>query len=195
MHFGPEWMRNKQPPSRTQPDPSPPPTVNASPGASTYSALVSPAVVSQPEKRDESHPFRYSKEDLLKIYKDSSGKGGLGLEVERWEGVVREVGSEPIALREMSEAEKKVCHFLVLPWRGLTPASFSYSLALSIPTCVDVNLVIFFPLSRLRLIAVNDSEAIIAIPLLGVPCGNASVLSCDAEMAQVIVAVSRRIVY
>ena len=110
MHFGPEWMRNKQPSSRTQPDPSPPLTVNASPATSTYSALVSPAVVSQPEKRDEAHPFRYSKEDLLKIYKDGGGKGGLGLEVERWEGVVREVGSEPIALREMSEAEKKVCH-------------------------------------------------------------------------------------
>jgi len=111
MHFGPEWMRNKQPVSRTQPDPSPPSTVNASPAASTYSALVSPAVVSLPEKRDEAHPFRYSKEDLLKIYKDGGGKGGLGLEVERWEGVVREVGSEPIALREMTEAEKKVCLF------------------------------------------------------------------------------------
>ena len=115
MHFGPEWMRNKQPSSRTQPDPSPPLTVNASPGASTYSALVSPAVAPQRDKRDEAHPFRYSKEDLLRIYKDGGGKGGLGLEVERWEGVVREVGSEPIALREMSEAEKKVCSRLALP--------------------------------------------------------------------------------
>jgi hypothetical protein len=152
-------------------------------------------VVSQPEKGDEAHPFRYSKEDLLKIYKDGGGKGGLGLEVERWEGVVREVGSEPIALREMSEAEKKVCHFLVLPSRALTPASCSYLLALSIPTCVDVNLVISFPLSRPHLIVVSDSEVIIVIPLLGVPCGNASDPLCDAEMALVIAVISRRMFY
>lgn len=62
----------------------------------------------QPEKRDEAHPFRYSKEEMLRIYREHSGKGGLGLEVERWEGVVREVGSDPIGLREMGEAEKKV---------------------------------------------------------------------------------------
>lgn len=45
---------------------------------------------------------------MLRIYKEGGGKGGLGLEVERWEGVVREVGSEPVGLREMSESEKKV---------------------------------------------------------------------------------------
>jgi PERQ amino acid-rich with GYF domain-containing protein len=113
MHFGPEWMRTKQqPPPRTvtQPQPSPPPAIGnpAPPGASTYSALVSPAPVLPPQKRDEAHPFRYSREELLRIYKEGGGKGGLGLEVERWEGIVREVGSEPIGLREMTEAEKKV---------------------------------------------------------------------------------------
>jgi PERQ amino acid-rich with GYF domain-containing protein len=46
---------------------------------------------------------------MLRIYKEGGGKGSLGLEVERWEGVVREVGSEPISLREMGDAEKKVC--------------------------------------------------------------------------------------
>lgn len=106
LHFGPEWMRAKQPPSKSQPA-SPPPSTPAS-GASTYSALVSPAPPPQPEKRDETHPFRYSKEEMIRIYKEGGGKGGLGIEVERWEGVVREVGSEPVALREMGEAEKKV---------------------------------------------------------------------------------------
>ncbi|KII94435.1 hypothetical protein PLICRDRAFT_695434 [Plicaturopsis crispa FD-325 SS-3] len=105
MHFGPEWMRTK---TKNHP-PSPPPASHAPlSGASTYSALVSPAPPQQPEKRDESHPFRYSKEEMLRIYKEGGGKGGLGLEVERWEGIVRENGSEPVGLREMSDAEKKL---------------------------------------------------------------------------------------
>ncbi|KAG6885523.1 hypothetical protein C0993_000519 [Termitomyces sp. T159_Od127] len=107
MHFGPEWMRTKhQTPTRSQPPPSPPPGPTS--GASTYSALVSPASSQQIEKRDEAHPFRYSKEELLRIYKEGGGKGGLGLEVERWEGVVREVVTEPVGLREMGDTEKKV---------------------------------------------------------------------------------------
>lgn len=44
---------------------------------------------------------------MLRIYREGGGKGGLGLEVERWEGVVRETGIEPIGLKEMGEAEKK----------------------------------------------------------------------------------------
>jgi PERQ amino acid-rich with GYF domain-containing protein len=109
MHFGPEWMRTKpQPSPRSQLPPSPPPATAPVPGASTYSALVSPAPPSQPEKRDESHPFRYSREEMLRIYREGGGRGGLGIEVERWEGVVREVGTDPIGLREMDESEKKV---------------------------------------------------------------------------------------
>jgi PERQ amino acid-rich with GYF domain-containing protein len=109
MHFGPEWMRTKHQPSPRNQNPSPPsPPPAPSGGASTYSALVSPAPPPQPEKRDETHPFRYSKDEMLRIYKEGGGKGGLGLEVERWEGVVREVYSEPTSLREMGEAEKKV---------------------------------------------------------------------------------------
>ena len=106
MHFGPEWMRTKQAPTRT--NPSPPLTTSAATGASSYSALVTPATQAPPEKRDLAHPFRYSKEDLIRIYKEGGGKGGLGLEVERWEGIVREIGYEPVGLKEMSEAEKKV---------------------------------------------------------------------------------------
>ncbi|KAH7883792.1 hypothetical protein F5I97DRAFT_1813828 [Phlebopus sp. FC_14] len=111
MHFGPEWMRAKpQTPARHQPPPSPPlpPALTAQqPSVSTYSALVTPAAP-QPEKRDESRPFRYTKEEMLRIYKEGGGRGGLGLEVERWEGIVRDVGSEPAGLREMGEAEKKL---------------------------------------------------------------------------------------
>lgn len=109
MHFGPEWMRPKQQPlSRPQQPPSPPPANPPPSAVSTYSALVSSVPPTQAEIHDEAHPFRYSKEELLKIYKDGGGKAGLGLEVERWEGVVREYGSDPVGLREMGEAEKKV---------------------------------------------------------------------------------------
>jgi len=114
MHFGPEWMRTKhQPLARTQP-PSPPLSANngSASALSTYSALVSANPSASFESSgDESHPFRYSKEELLKIYQEGGGKGGLGLEVERWEGVVREGGTEPATLREMTEAEKKVILF------------------------------------------------------------------------------------
>ncbi|CAL1696731.1 unnamed protein product [Somion occarium] len=107
MHFGPEWMRTKQAPSR--PAPSPPlATTPASPGISSYSALVAPASQPPPEKNDLARPFRYSKEDLLRIYKEGGGRGGLGLEVERWEGIVREVGYDPVGLKEMNEAERKI---------------------------------------------------------------------------------------
>ncbi|KAF9569837.1 hypothetical protein CPC08DRAFT_677685 [Agrocybe pediades] len=107
MHFGPEWMRTKhQPLSRQQP-PSPP--LSANNASATYSALVSATQsMSFDTGTDESHPFRYSKEELLKIYQEGGGKGGLGLEVERWEGVVREGGTDPVTLREMTEAEKKL---------------------------------------------------------------------------------------
>ncbi|KAF5375267.1 hypothetical protein D9758_000086 [Tetrapyrgos nigripes] len=108
MHFGPEWMRPKHQPSKPSP-PSPPPTTGAqTTNASTYSALVTPVQTAAPERHDEAHPFRYSKEEMLRIYKEGGGKGGLGLEVERWEGVVRDVETEPIGLREMGEAEKKL---------------------------------------------------------------------------------------
>lgn len=110
MHFGPEWMRTKQAPSRPNPSPplASPATGTAPAGTSSYSALVTPASQPPSEKRDPAHPFRYSKEDMLRIYKEGGGKGGLGLEVERWEGIVREVGSDPVSMKEMGDAEKKV---------------------------------------------------------------------------------------
>ncbi|KAG1757349.1 hypothetical protein EDB19DRAFT_1657020 [Suillus lakei] len=113
MHFGPEWMRAKPqtPAARPQAPPSPPPPAISNiqqTNASTYSALVTPAAAPEPEKRDECRPFRYSKEAMLRIYKEGGGRGGLGLEVERWEGIVHEVSSEPTGLREMGDAEKKL---------------------------------------------------------------------------------------
>jgi PERQ amino acid-rich with GYF domain-containing protein len=119
---------------------------------------VSPALTVQVEKRDEAHPFRYSKEELLRIYREGGGRGGLGLEVERWEGVVREVGSEPIALREMSDVEKKVKAYLIHSFVAYTYIPSSYLQALSIPTCVDGNLLISSRLSPLRLMAENGPD-------------------------------------
>ena len=110
MQFGPEWMRTKhQPLARSQLPPSPPPSnPTSASGLSTYSALVSATPPVATESSDEVHPFRYSKDELLRVYQDGGGKGGLGLEVERWEGVIREACAEPAALREMNEVEKKV---------------------------------------------------------------------------------------
>ena len=99
MHFGPEWMRTKQHPAAKAHNP---------PSPTTHSSLAS-MPLAQFEKRDEPNPFRYSKEDMLRIYKESD-TGGLGLDIERWEAVVREGVSEPVSLREMDEAEKKVDH-------------------------------------------------------------------------------------
>ncbi|KAJ7770933.1 hypothetical protein DFH07DRAFT_259983 [Mycena maculata] len=107
MQFGPEWMRAK-PAKPHGPSPPPPPATAPAAGASSYSALVSPAPPPPTEKRDESHPFRYSRDEMLKIYRDGGGKSGLGLEVERWEGIVRETASDPVGLREMGESEKKL---------------------------------------------------------------------------------------
>ncbi|KAJ7022069.1 hypothetical protein C8F04DRAFT_1139338 [Mycena alexandri] len=106
MQFGPEWMRAK-PVKPHAPSPPPPPANAPAAGASSYSALVSPAPP-PPAEKDDSQPFRYSREEMLKIYRDGGGKGGLGLEVERYEGIVREAGSDPVGLREMGESEKKL---------------------------------------------------------------------------------------
>ena len=104
MHFGPEWMRTKhQPLPRSQHPPSPPPANGTHPGVGLTTLLSGNST-----KDDGTHPFRYSKEELVRIYQEGGGKGPLGQDVERWEGVVRSVGADPITMREMSEAEKKV---------------------------------------------------------------------------------------
>lgn len=70
--------------------------------------MVSPSGGAPFKERDGTHPFRYSRDELLNIYKESGGKFALGVDVERWEGVVREVPADPISLRELNEAERKV---------------------------------------------------------------------------------------
>lgn len=102
-------MRTKpQPASRIQSPPSPPPPNASVHTASTYSSLLTTTAAAPAENKDEAHPFRYTKEEMLRIYREGGGKGGLGLEVERWDGVVRETVTDPIGLKEIGEAEKKV---------------------------------------------------------------------------------------
>lgn len=120
MHFGPEWMRAKQPHAAARPHaiPSPPPASTAqiansggSPapqGASSYSALLTPSVPPAQAERDLAHPFKYSRDEILQVWKDGGGRGPLPIEVEMWEGVVREMAGEPACLHELTEAEKKV---------------------------------------------------------------------------------------
>jgi PERQ amino acid-rich with GYF domain-containing protein len=106
MHFGPEWMRPKtQNTSRSSTrEPSPPP-------APTYSALAAPPGpppgASQPPAKDTARPFRYSREEMVRIFRDGGGAGPLALEVERWDDVVRDAPHEPMALRPLSDADKK----------------------------------------------------------------------------------------
>ena len=140
MHFGPEWMRPKHP-LRPQNPPSPPPNTHAPSGASSYSALLAPSLNNTQESSDSANPFLFSKEDLLKIYKDGGGRGGLGLEVERWEGVVREVGSEPVSLKEWTEGERKVRLTSTTQFRSntLTHGCPSFLPVRSIPRCAGVS--------------------------------------------------------
>ncbi|KAF7320163.1 GYF domain-containing protein [Mycena kentingensis (nom. inval.)] len=98
LQFGPEWMRKP----KTQP------LATGITSASSYSSLVSPVPTTPADKKDDSQPFRYTREEMLKIYRDGGGKGALGLEVERHEGIVRESNSEPVGLKEMGDQEKKL---------------------------------------------------------------------------------------
>ena len=117
MHFGPEWMRAKQPHATVRPHaPSPPPTVQniisggspAPQGASSYSALLTAPVPPTQVERYTAHPFKYSRDEILQVWKEGGGRGPLPIEVELWEGVVREKAGEPACLRDLTEAEKKV---------------------------------------------------------------------------------------
>lgn len=118
MQFGPEWMRKAKPSARPQAAASPPPpsggigshqsNAHAPPGASSYSSLVTPPASSGQTKRDIAHPFKYSRDEMLQVWKDGGGSSTLPIEVERWEGIVREVAGDPICLREFSETEKKL---------------------------------------------------------------------------------------
>ena len=135
MHFGPEWMRTKQAASlRPQAAPSPPLPQNtsnalpgpasASSGAASYSALLTPNPSSAQTNRDVTHPFKYSREDMLQVYRENSLATTLPIEVARWEGVVREEALDPASMKELSESEKKVS---VLPLFSYLRLRFSDS--------------------------------------------------------------------
>ncbi|KAJ1309612.1 hypothetical protein OPQ81_006384 [Rhizoctonia solani] len=125
LHFGPEWMRKpsrgslaplspnvtgNSPVTTSSLLPTPPnPGSTQLPNVSSYSSLLTSASPPpQIKSEDENYPFRYSKEQLLRVWKEGGGRGGLGLEVERWPGIVREVGGEPQGLKEMTPEERKI---------------------------------------------------------------------------------------
>ncbi|KAG8747641.1 hypothetical protein FRC10_000184 [Ceratobasidium sp. 414] len=125
LHFGPEWMRKPSRGSLTSLSPNPtgnspsatsnmlptPPTqaAPALPNVSSYSSLLtSTSPPPEIKSEDESYPFRYSKDQMIRVWKDGGGRGGLGLEVERWPGIVREVGGEPVGVRDMTQEERKL---------------------------------------------------------------------------------------
>jgi PERQ amino acid-rich with GYF domain-containing protein len=114
----PEWMRRPTPAAENasfSPLISPP---NTKPYSSILQpspsiSLHSPALGT--DDHDQINPFKYSKEQMLKVWRDGidgmSGPGAgftLGLEVERWPGVVRDLPDEPVGVRKMTPEEKRV---------------------------------------------------------------------------------------
>ncbi|KDN34611.1 hypothetical protein RSAG8_12310, partial [Rhizoctonia solani AG-8 WAC10335] len=121
MLFTPEWIRKPRtslspnttgnsPGTTSNLLPTPPiPTSTQLPNVSSYSSLLTSASPPpQIKSEDENYPFRYSKEQLLRVWKDGGGRGGIGLEVERWPGIVKEVGGEPQGVKEMTPEERKI---------------------------------------------------------------------------------------
>lgn len=123
MHFGPEWMRKQQTPAtrssqtdfhhgNTTAISGLNPTATILP-TSSYSTSVTSGVVHS-EKRDCGHPLRYSKEEMIRIYQEGV-KTALRPEVERWEGIISEIATDPIGTREMTDVEKRVSPLGVRP--------------------------------------------------------------------------------
>jgi hypothetical protein len=77
-------------------------------GASPASAALDSGAASGQGFQDAAHPFRYSKEQMLVVWKESGpNKSVLGAEVARWPGIVRDTITEPVGLRELTAEEKK----------------------------------------------------------------------------------------
>ncbi|GJJ13957.1 hypothetical protein Clacol_008214 [Clathrus columnatus] len=113
LQFGPEWMRSKQasmqsPLTRLPHTTTLTPQSNAVLSSSLYSSLVTNNNSLEHEKESSHNPFQYSKEDMLQVWRDGGGRGALGVEIELWEGVVKELGGDPIGLKELSESERKL---------------------------------------------------------------------------------------
>ncbi|KAG8953096.1 hypothetical protein FRC04_003043 [Tulasnella sp. 424] len=147
LHFGPEWMRKPTRPSPVSPatngiitNSTNPPngitsvnghhtgstagaaTTNSSPAntlltGSSYSSLLASPAPPEPLS-DSSNPFRYSREQMYNVWKNGGGQGELGLEVERWPGIVREDAIQPLGLTEYSPDEKRL---YALPYNSDPP--------------------------------------------------------------------------
>ncbi|KAG9003484.1 hypothetical protein FRB93_011110 [Tulasnella sp. JGI-2019a] len=143
LHFGPEWMR-KPKPAPVSPGPNGntsnplstasnsnygPGPVNGTPTStnssntgqtpSSYSSLLASPMQPQEPVSDSTNPFRYSKEQMLAVWKNGGGHGELGLEVERWPGIVTEEAGEPLGLTDLSPEEKKL---YAMPYNSDPPA-------------------------------------------------------------------------
>ncbi|KAG9007354.1 hypothetical protein FRB90_009413 [Tulasnella sp. 427] len=97
-------------------------TTNSSPANTTltqssYSSLLASPVPPEPLS-DSSNPFRYSREQMYNVWKNGGGQGELGLEVERWPGIVREDAIQPLGLTEYSHEEKRL---YALPYNSDPP--------------------------------------------------------------------------
>lgn len=102
LHFGPEWMRAK--PAHV-PRPA---ALDPSLGGQGSPALsYSSSLHSLPGSKADA-ALKYSKEELLQVWKDAAIHPELSGEVERWDGVVSDDPHNPLGLIEMDEAEKKV---------------------------------------------------------------------------------------
>ncbi|KAH7104504.1 hypothetical protein BKA62DRAFT_463201 [Auriculariales sp. MPI-PUGE-AT-0066] len=99
LHFGPEWMRAK-PAHVSRPSPAQDTSGTGSPALSYSSSLHSIA------RADVA--VKYSKEDLLQIWKDMPVQPELSSEVERWDGVVGDDVQLPLGLSEPDDNEKKI---------------------------------------------------------------------------------------
>ena len=44
---------------------------------------------------------------MIRIYREGV-KTALGPEVERWDGIIREIAADPVGTKEMSDVEKRV---------------------------------------------------------------------------------------
>ncbi|EJU00941.1 hypothetical protein DACRYDRAFT_22798, partial [Dacryopinax primogenitus] len=80
--------------------------------SSSYSSILSdfgqgPITPVTGLEEDGNRPFRYSKEQMVSVWRDGGGRGDLPIDVERWEGVTQEEGREPEAVREWNDEERR----------------------------------------------------------------------------------------
>ncbi|KZP00736.1 hypothetical protein CALVIDRAFT_210404 [Calocera viscosa TUFC12733] len=81
--------------------------------SSSYSSILSdfgqgPVTPVMGLEEDGGRPFRYSKEQMVAVWRDGGGRGDLPIDVERWEGVTQEEGREPEAVRDWNDEERRV---------------------------------------------------------------------------------------